>query len=167
MKKLKLIALLSLVMITSIVMVGCGSRNGDKGENPVGYLSACGNFRLEIDVNKKNASIGDKIKVTSTLINLSGSAVEIEFIQRDIYTSATGENKIHLGILLDGHMPAVDTKVKSVKANIAKDSVLTRTVEETLNTAGEYHVWAEAIFFANGNTTPITLRIDSVRIQVK
>jgi len=132
-------------------------------------LSVCGNFSLEIEVSKETANVGDAITVTATLLNLSGEAVEIEFIPRYVYTSATGYNMIHLSVDFDGQIPANDAKVESVKTNIAKNGALTRTIEVlSLNYVGEYHVWAEAIFFTDKNSNkPIILRIDSIRIQVK
>jgi len=172
----KILFLLSLLTLLTFVAANCednnsvtrNKNNDNKDENPLRDLSVCGNFSLEIEVSKETANVGDTITVTATLLNLSGKAVEIEFIQRGVRTSATGENMIHLSVAWGGILPAIDTIVESVKTNIAQNGVLTRTIEEKLNLDGEYHVWAEAIFFTDKNSNkPITLRIDSIRIQVK
>ena len=125
----------------------------------LGIFSGCGNdyvykesdFKLTIQVDKTEAIVGDTVKVTVRLENLSGRDIPIQMshpkskvLEDMISIRLFQENEEHL---------FVETSVGGPlrKLTIKKDAVITRTAEFQIDDSVNYEAASLVVFYTGKN----------------
>lgn len=142
----------------------------------LGMFSGCandyaykeGDFSLIVKADKTEVSVGDTIKVTATLKNLSGRNICIQMSHPD-YKKL--EDMILIGLFEEGtehEFVVTDIGGPRRKMRIKKDAVITRLMEFHIDKTENYDAVSSVVFYTgNGYNEGVSIFSEAINIIIK